>query len=181
MLPWFYQDTQSVLVELFKEVARVRRHKSRLAVFMDDPIGRGTLTAQDVVNGAESSGIEILLVTSARTSEWKTHDTQVFIGSLPLASKWEVPDNLDTAEWDALPSYLVTLGVFADHAAASQAAGVSRSRRTDDILTMLYWMVPATRIHISHSIKDEYFRLGDSAALTRVLVGDVTRTYLKIV
>ena len=175
MLPWFYQDTQSVLVELFKEVARVRSPKSRLAVFMDDPIGCGALTAQDVVNAAESSGIEILLVTSARTSEWKTHDTQAFIGSLQVASQWEIPDNLDTDEWDALPSYLVTLGVFADNAAASQATGVSRSRRADDILTMLYWMVPATRIHISHSIKDEYFRLGDSAALTRVLVGDVTK------
>ena len=40
---------------------------------------------------------------------------------------------------------------------------------------MLYWMVPATRLYISQSIRDEYFRLGDSAALTRVLVGDVTK------
>ena len=175
MLTWFYQDTQSVLVELFKEVARVRSAKSRLVVFMDDPIGSGTLTAQDVVNAAESSGINILLVTSARTSEWKTHDTQAFIGSLQVASQWEIPDILDAAEWDALPGYLVTLGVFADHAAASQAVGVSRSRRADDILTMLYWMVPATRLYISQSIRDEYFRLGDSAALTRVLVGDVTK------
>ena len=175
MLPWFYQDTHSVLVELFKDVARVRNSKSRLAVFIDDPIGCGTLTAQDVANAAESSGINILLVTSARTSEWTTHDAQAFIGSLQLASSWEVPDNLDAAEWDALPRYLVTLGIFADHAAALQEVRVSHSRRANDILTMLYWMVPATRLHISHSIKDEYFRLGDSAALTRVLVGDVTK------
>ncbi len=175
MLPWFYQDTQSVLVQLFKEVARVRTQQSRVVIFMDDPITFGTLTAQDVVNAAESSGIEIVLVAGARTSEWKTHDTRAFIGSLQVAAPWQMPDEFDAAEWSVLPRYLVRLGVFADDASASDAVEVARSRRAGDILSMLYWMVPETRRHISHSVQDEYFRLGDSAALTRVLIGDLVK------
>ncbi len=114
MLPWFYQDTQSVLVQLFKEVARVRTEKSRLVIFIDDPIAFGTLTAQDVVSAAESSGIEIVLVGGARTSEWKTHDARAFIGSLQVAALWQMADEFDAVEWSALPQYLVKLGVFAN-------------------------------------------------------------------
>lgn len=175
MLPWFYQDTQSVLVQLFKEVARVRTDKSRVVVFVDDPVAFGTLTAQDIVNAAESSGIEIVLVAGARTSEWKIHDARAFVGSLQVAAQWQLPDEFDTPEWTALPHYLVTLGVFSSDSAALAAVELARSRRAGDILSMLYWMVPETRRHISRSVQDEYFRLGDSAALTRVLIGDLTK------
>lgn len=175
LLPWFYQDTQTVLVQLFKDVARVRSERSRVVVFMDDPIAFGTLTAQDVVNAAESCGIEIVLIAAARTSEWKTRDNRVFVGSLQILSNWALPDELDRTEWEELPTYLVTLGVFSSPDIANQRVLEARSRRASDILTMLYWMVPETRKHISHSVQDEYFRLGDSAALTRVVIGDLVK------
>lgn len=175
LLPWFYQDTQTVLVQLFKDVARVRSERSRVVVFMDDPIAFGTLTAQDVVSAAESCGIEIVLVVGARTSEWKIRDNRVFVGSLQILSHWPLPDELDSNEWTELPSYLVTLGVFADREIAEQQVQDARSRRSSDILTMLYWMVPETRKHISRSVQDEYFRLGDSAGLTRVVIGDLIK------
>lgn len=175
LLPWFYQDTQTVLVQLFKAVAAARSERSRIVVFMDDPVAFGTLTAQDVVMAAESCGIEIVLIVGARTSEWKIRDNRVFVGSLQILSHWPLPDELDSAEWEALPKYLVKLGVFADQATADQEVQLARSRRTSDILTMLYWMVPETRKHISHSVQDEYFRLGDSAGLTRVVIGDLVK------
>lgn len=86
LLPWFYQDTGSVLVQLFKDVARVREQRSRTVVFMDDPVAFGTLTAQDVVVDAEACGIDIVLVVGARTSEWKKRENRVFVGALQVMS-----------------------------------------------------------------------------------------------
>ena len=45
--PWFYQDTQGVLVDLFRKLkSGLPEDPDRIVVFMDDPLIFGTLTAQ---------------------------------------------------------------------------------------------------------------------------------------
>jgi hypothetical protein len=45
--------------------------------------------------------------------------------------------------------------------------------QTQDVLATLYWALPETRSAIKRAIRDEYFRLGDSAALTKVVIGEM--------
>ena len=85
--------------------------------------------------------------------------------------RFDLSDALDDTEQAALPSYLLRLGVYPSDDAATQAVQNSLSTHARDTLSTLYWLIPATRQTISDSIKDEYFRLGDSAALSRVIIG----------
>jgi hypothetical protein len=172
--PWFYQDTQAALSDLFRKVrSGLPDGVRRIIVCMDDPLTFGTLTAQDVVRAAEAAGIEIILISSARAVDWQTRDERDFIGRLQKMSDIEVPHELSPGELARLPAYLVRLGVVADIEAARQTVGAVPATKTQDVLATLYWSLPETRVAIKRSIRDEYFRLGDSAALTKVVIGEM--------
>ena len=140
---------------------------------MDDPLTFGSLTAQDVARAAEGAGVEIVLVSTARTVEWQTRDEREFIGRLQKMSDIEIPAELTASELERLPAFLVKLGVAQDDTAARNIVESLPPSKTQDILATLYWALPETRGTIKRAIRDEYFRLGDSAALTKVVIGEM--------
>ena len=170
--PWFYQDTQNVLTRLFQYLADLPRSSQFRPVFiMDDPLAFGATTPADVLTAASSLDLSIVLLVGVRTTDWGIRDTRDLIGSAPLMGRFELSDTLDDAEEAALAPYLVKLGIYSTSAAATQAVSGSLSKYTRDTLSTLYWLIPATRQPISDSIRDEYFRLGDSAAVSQVVIG----------
>ena len=117
-----------------------------------------------------------MLVTGVRDSDWLTREHSDFVGVLPVAIERHVGDVLDENEWNRLPEYLVALGIDVTREAAEASIKSVQSRTARDTLSMLYWLLPQTRSSIIRSVKDEYFRLGDEAGLTRVLIGEVKRS-----
>jgi hypothetical protein len=174
--PWSYQDGPRFLRELFKEASdpAVCGGK-RIAVVMDDPVGFGSLSPKDVVLAANGADLKILLVAGVRASEWGVWEQEDLVGGLPIVAQEELPDELDEAEWAALPDYLVALGVAPDRTAALAATAGVRSHSARDTLSMLYWLLPEPRAGIGSSIRDEYHRLGDVAGLAKVILGTVNQ------
>lgn len=170
--PWFYQDTQAVLFDLFRKLrGALPPDVGRPVVFMDDPLTFGTLTAHDLEAAAEAASVDIILVASARTSDWQTRDARDFVGRIQIMSNLEIDDRLTEREIERLPSYLLKLGMAQTGDEARRIVASAAAAGTRDILATLYWALPDTRLSITRSIRDEYFRLGDSAGLTKVLLG----------
>ena len=171
--PWFYQDTQNVLTKLFQQLRDLSRPSQfhRPIIIMDDPLAFGVTTPADVLAAASSVDLAIVLLIGVRTVDWGIRDTSDLIGPAPLMGSFELPDTFDAAEEAALPAYLATIGVYPDAAAAQRSVAASLARPTRDTLSLLYWLIPATRQPITESVRDEYFRLGDSAAVARVVIG----------
>ena len=155
--PWFYQDTQNVLTRLFQQLRDLPRPSQfhRPIVIMDDPLAFGVTTPADVLAAAASVELSIVLLIGVRTVDWGIRDTSDLVGPAPLMGRFELPDTLDDAEEAALPTYLVALGIYPDVAPARRSVAESLSRRQP----------------ITESVRDEYFRLGDSAAVARVVIG----------
>jgi hypothetical protein len=171
--PSFYQDTPRLLGELFDLVAHsVLYDRKRLFVFMDDPLTFGSLGVNEVAAAASASGVNIVLVMGVRASDWHSRDANLFLATLPLIERQELPDDLDKWEWDNLPEYLVKLGVAPSKNSANQQVAELESRSTRDSLSTLYWLIPSTKASITGSIKDEFQRLGDSGGLSRVIIGN---------
>lgn len=176
--PWSFPDVTSLLGDLFKAIGRIKNFAGRrIVAVMDDPVAFPIGAVRDFTTAARIAGVEFVLVTAVRTSDWVTRDErESLIGSLPVADEVELPDRLDDEEFSALPAYLKLLGIASsDEDAAKQVSGVS-SGRSADTLSMLYFLLPATRSSISSSVREEYLRLGDFAQLSRVLIGSVTQT-----
>lgn len=175
--PSSYRDGARTLRELIKKIASIdRTKKDAIVVFMDDPLGFGSLTPKDVVFAAKASEVDMLLIESLRTSEWGAWDHGFLVGGLSIKAHYELPDALDPMEWDALPDYLVSLGVAQDHPSADGLMSGVQGHLTKDTLSMLYWLLPETRVVFGSSIRDEYHRLGDVAGLTKVIIGTINKS-----
>ncbi len=173
LTPWFFQDTVHVLLNVFRAMAQsLSRGANRAVIVMDDPVAFGALTPSDVIRTAESVQLEVVLLGAARTSDWETRDEREFGGPVPVI-RYELADTFDNDEWDALPPYLAKLGIFSSEDSARTAVGARTSREARDTLSLLYLFLPGSQAAIASSIRDEYFRLGDSSPITRVLVGNV--------
>ena len=174
--PWFYQDNNRTLDELFRKAAKGTGARRPIVAFMDDPLGYGSLSAKQIVIAARNAGVQLLLVVGVRNSDWMTQDRDGITGSCPVMIEEELPDSLDDKEWEELPDYLVKLGIAADRSEAETRIRSQETRHARDTLSMLYWLLPQTKAHIASSIRDEFYRLGDVAALTQVILGSATRT-----
>jgi hypothetical protein len=172
--PSSYPDTARLLRDLFTKVSETAGDK-RVVIVMDDPVGFGSLAPRDVVLAAQATDLGIILPIGVRSSEWGVWEQDELVGGLPLIMQVEMPDELDEAEWAALPDYLVTLGVAADRSEAEKSVGGVQSHSARDTLSMLYWLLPETRAGIGSSIRDEYYRLGDVAGLAKVILGTVNQ------
>ena len=143
---------------------------------MDDPIGFGSLSPGEVVVAAKSSNVKMILVLGVRTSEWGVWKREEIVGGLTIGIQEELPDALDETEWNALADYLVVLGVSRGRPEARAALADVRSHSAQDTLSLLYWLLPETRVGIASSVRDEYHRLGDIAGLTKAILGTVNQS-----
>jgi hypothetical protein len=172
--PWFYQDTQAVLTDLLRKIrSGIGDSARRVVLFMDDPLTFGTITAQDVVSAADGTAVQMVLVASARTSDWETRDAKDFVGRLQIMADIEIGERLSQEELARLGPYLVKLGIAPDPDSAAALVKNLPASSTRDVLATLYWTLPESRASIKRSVRDEYFRLGDSAGLTKVIVGEM--------
>jgi hypothetical protein len=170
--PWFYQDGRRVFGDAIRALAKAGDERPKqVTVVMDDPLAFGGISPTDVASQAEAAGLKLVLIAVLRSTDWNSiNDTGSLTGSLPVLSEFDLPDAFDDDEWSRLPKYLVDLGVFPDERSARTGLAAA-PRSTHDTLSTLYWYLPQTRQRISQSIKEEYFRLGDMAGLSRVLIG----------
>lgn len=176
--PWFYQDTHRALNDFFVAIKKLKtsnRH-GPVVIFMDDPLGHNSFSAREVVASARVTGVEVFLVLGVRNTDWLTQDCKEITGYLPVFLEQELSDSLDDDEWSALPRYLTLLGVAKSETDAQVTLRGLESKHARDTLSMLYWLLPATKAHIASSIRDEFYRLGDMAGLTRLIVGAATHT-----
>ncbi len=175
--PWFYPDAQNVVNSFFKTLSRDSRFLSRpLFVFLDDPLSLGGLTANDIAASSTLYNLRVILLISVRSSDWLTHPHDDLLGSFTVSLETHVSEDLDDDEWRRFPSYLVSLGIASTLQAATIQVQTVHSRSSRDTLSMLYWLLPSSRKQIAASIRDEYFRLGDRAAFTSVIIGRINQT-----
>jgi hypothetical protein len=172
----FYPNVQGLLSDFFRELASVADKRKRIFFFIDDPRGLGSISVQGIAANAQVHGIRCTFVLVARTSDMKTREPHEISGPLDLVQDFQLQDQFDSQEMEALPNYLVTLGIFADKETARQEIGNAPSHSTSDTLGLLYWLLPKTRESIQASIREEYLRLGERAGLSRVIIGTYNKT-----
>lgn len=172
----FYPNVQAMLNQFFRVLSEVADKRKRIFLFVDDPLGLGSVSMQSIASSAQSQGVKCTFIVIARTSDWRTHEPHEITGDLDLESDFTLSDQLDAAELDALPKYLVELQICADKATAQAELSRSPSRLTADTLGLLYWLLPKARRAIEASVQEEYFRLGERAGLSKVIIGASNKT-----
>lgn len=171
---WFKSATSAEWATRLPSALRLLARPDRKApvfAFVDDPFSLGSVHVRDVWNASLQARVPVVIVVSARTSDWSTRDTDT-LGSTPLISVQNLPDDLDEIEWAALPQYLHKLEIVSSPVDAQSLIDDTKTRHASDTLSMLYWLLQDTRGAITSSVKQEYFRLGDMAAFARVLIGE---------
>lgn len=171
---WFkpcWSQSENLCQDLFREVARCSIAKEKpILVIVDDPPRLGTLGLSEIVQCMESAGVKGIILEAIRLSDWTTKDQQDLAPTgLPL-EQFSLNDHLDEAEWKNLPKFLAIWGVAVSEQKAARDLASKSGRNSRDWLSVLYWAVPNTKITISESIRDEYFRLGNAYAITRVVL-----------
>jgi hypothetical protein len=138
---------------------------------MDDPLSFGAIKPHAVLAAADAAGVPAVVITGVRSSDWAARDPSELYGAAELKPDWDLKDSLDDLEWGLLPGVVAKLGITQSYAEAQRYIAGTLSRQTRDTLNALYWLLPPTRDAINRSIRDEYFRLGDGAGLTQVIIG----------
>ncbi len=175
--PYFFQDGATAVHELTKVLAAGRPDKDKhVIIFIDDPLSLGTLQTQDIAAAASATKLDATFVVGVRSSDLELMERSTIIGTLSVGATQEVPEIFDESEWEALPEYLVRLGVAEDIDEAQASVTSARGTAARDVLAMLFWLLPDTRRTIRESVHAEYLRLGDQAAFSQLVVGELNRT-----
>jgi hypothetical protein len=172
----FYPNVQGLLAQFFEVIGETFDKRERMFFFVDDPLRLGSLTMQGISATAKAHGIKATFVVVARTSDWRTHETQEMTGELERVQEFCLSDHFDPQELGALANYLVSLQIYADKNIAQAEIDKAPSRLTADTLGLLYWLLPKTRQAIKESIREEYLHLGERAGFSRVIIGAYNRT-----
>jgi hypothetical protein len=172
----FYPNVQGLLADFFRELVSAVDKRKRVFFFIDDPLGLGSVSVQGIAANAKSHGVKCTFVLVARTSDWKTHEPHQITGPLDLVQDFQLQDEFDRREMEALPNYLVLLGIFSDKETANKEIANAPSRLPSDTLGLLYWLLPKTRESIQASVREEYLRLGERAGLSRIIIGTYNKT-----
>lgn len=175
--PYFYQDGSSEVKKLFSTISEGRLTNGRpMIVIVDDPLGLGTVSIVDIADAIRAKALAAIIVTVVRTTEVDSNDPAISLDNTDTVVDIMIPDTFDDEEWHTLPQYLVDLGVCGKLTEAQQRVNQAESRSARDVLAMLFMLLPETRSHITMSIRQELLRLGDRAAFTRVVVGELRET-----
>lgn len=164
--PIYASDASDVIRTIFRSLGGVTK---RAVVVMDDPLAFPSLTPADVANAARNAQVAILLLVAVRTTDRHFAPELSISGGLPVAGEYEFPAELDQEEIDLLPAYLAFKLKLAE--SEDKAKLLLPKVPTADSLGLLHFLLPQTRKHIESSLSDEYFRLGDTAALTPIVQG----------
>ena len=178
--PWNQPDGRRLLGDFFKALAKVLGSGARkVFVFVDDPPTLGTVTVADTIWAADQAGLELVVVAAIRSSDWEGRDQGYrtrLLGPIPPRAELQVSTKLLADELSSFPAYLVRLNAATDATAATQMTAEAAHRNASDILATLWLLLPETRSQIHESVREEYFRLGDLAGLSKVVIGTTEAT-----
>jgi hypothetical protein len=172
MRPSSLGESTQTLRYFFESVARSKAYRNkRVIVFMDDPLRFTSLQPREVNATARAYEVSVLLILGVRSTDWLTRERDSLLGSFPLFNEYPLSDELDDDEWRRFATYLKTLGIAADGAAAETMMRGVRSKHAQDTLSVLYWLLPQTKSMIVSSVREEFFRLGETAWMPTVIEG----------
>jgi hypothetical protein len=175
--PNFAPDPRRAFRRMFADIGALRlTETSRVILILDDFVKSSMPRIQDIVAAARAEEVRITLIVTARSTDWSSIDPSEYFGEIMPTIEESVPDHLDDSEWKSLPEYLVKIGICHDLEKAAQECSLCEHRSAHDTLSMLYWLLPATRTAIASAVRDEYFQLGDLAGFRRVLLGATEHT-----
>jgi hypothetical protein len=162
--PYFYQDGPKQLRSFVDSIFRAGATAGkRVVAFVDDPISLGTISIEEIKEAFAAARTDVVFVVGARSIDVAVLDPFVSPHAFDKVKEFEIPEEFDDVEWAAFPEYLVKIGVSRTLDDANSAVSSALSRGCSDILSMLFWMLPETRKHITSSVRDEHLRLGDRA------------------
>jgi hypothetical protein len=178
--PWDQPDGRRTLADFFKALATVLGRGARKTfLFVDDPPALGAVTVVDALAAADQAGLELVVVAAIRNSDWDGRDQGYrgrILGPVPPRAQISVPNRFTSGELATFPAYLVKLNAAAHLPDAEKMTNEAAQRNASDILATLRWLLPDTRSHITDSVREEYFRLGDLAGLSKVIIGKTEST-----
>ena len=167
---WFFNEPARTLLDFLKTLARLKfTKKKRLICVVDDPFRMGAVAPAELIGAAKSISVDVILLVGVRSSDLSTVSLDTVTGGLPCIVNETIPDELDDSEWNAIPEYLYSLGIVESVEAGQIEARNTPARSTRDTLSLLFWLLPATKSAIRSSIREEYFRLGDMSGFARVI------------
>jgi hypothetical protein len=170
--PAFVPDPARRLRQLFDEIANLPGIKAQpVYYFIDDPVAASTSLLNLLAASAELARVRLFLVVGMKTSDWLMLGAGDLVSHFSAYTTLEVPDSLDDDEAAHLAPYLVDLEIAATLSDAETSCRGASARYTRDTLSLLYWLLPQTRVAITSSVQDELFRLGDTAGFRRMLLG----------
>lgn len=175
-LPYFFQDGPTEMRRLLDAVKEeCSPTHVPVVFFIDDPLGLGSVRANDIVTAARTKAIRAVFVTATRTAEADDGDSTVS-NSCDRVVDCQVPDVFDSEEQKRLPQYLVDLGICSALAESKSRVDVAGGRSAKDVLAMLFTLLPETRHQITASVREELLRLGDRSAFIRIVIGQMEAT-----
>ena len=175
--PYFYQDGPNQIRKLATCMAEdFTEDGKRIIIFVDDPVGLGSIKVEDIRAEFDSTNINTAFVIGTRDSDITLSDYENTLDSFVNTISIGVPDQFDEHEWNMLPEYLVKIGISHSKEEAEKRVAAAANKGTCDILTMLFWLLPETRRHITQSVRGEHLRLGDRAAFSRLIIGEYSHT-----
>lgn len=166
-----FADREEQLEKLFRAVST--HVKSKHAVmFIDDPSDLGIYPSK-VNELASRVGIRALIVAASRRTDVDMIGVGVIAGK---TLKWriDIDDELDDDEWARLPDYIYAMDIARSRDEALAIVRRAESKNARDTLAILFFLLGDAQGSIRDAIREEYYRLGNSAALSRA-IGDRIR------
>lgn len=166
--PTFLQDAPKRIEALFSDISK--HAIGPVFVIFDNPSEFPTYSPADIVTSAASAGQSIVLIVSCHDKEWQDFDVRDELsGSLPITDDFAIDPQLTDDEMDRLAPYLTRLGVAQNEQEAKHLISNASSKYASDILGLLYFLIPNTRMVIQSSLTAEYVKLGDTSSLNRLV------------
>ena len=170
---------EAVVQILNKAVGKDRE----VVFFVDDPIG-SRVNVDEVERALHSAVFKCVLVVCSRKSEIFGGEVAGKSGTNAQETDCEISVEFTSAEFAALPEYLVKLGIAPTLERARAMMPAPGLRGSRDVLCALWYLLPQTKGAIEDSLIEEYFRLGGVenvisaiAAEARESLGTLKRSY----
>ena len=170
--PWLLDGASRALDTFFLRLSKLKGiGDHRVFVVVDDPLDYASLPTSEIVRSAMRHEVPIHLIVGARSIDWEIEKPNAFIGGLQLGSQHRIDDQLSDEEWKRLPDFLVNLRVFQNESTALSEVRKAESRAARDFFATLYFLLPEVQSSLRSSIQEQYFRLGDQAAVKKIVIG----------
>ncbi len=131
------------------------KEPGEVVIFVDDPIG-SRVSTDEMTRALKGATFKVVLVVCQRQSEaFLTEYNNTAYGS-----RIEIAKDFTAHEFEALPDYLVKLGISPNLDHANRIMPAPGARTSRDVLCALWYLLPQTKGAIEDSLTGEYFRLG---------------------